>query len=113
MFIELTIFSISACCWMSLFTFNIFANSFLTDSVVRNKRNNLPLILLSIDFYKASDSISTDHTKKFLEIFEFPEVFIKAYMQLARNGTVQLEINSKLSEDLKLLKGTAQGNPKS
>ena len=77
------------------------------------KKNNRPLILLSTDFYKAFDSISIDHTEKCLEIFEFPEEFIKAYMRLARNGTVQFEVNSELSEDVKLLKGTAQGDPKS
>ena len=77
------------------------------------KKNNLPLILLSTDFYKAFDSISIDHTEKCLEIFQFPEEFIKAYMRLARNGTVQFEVNSELSDDVQLLKGTAQGDPKS
>ena len=54
-----------------------------------------------------------DHTEKCLEIFGFPEEFIKAYMQLARNGTVQFEVHSELSEDVRLLRGTAQGDPKS
>ena len=76
------------------------------------KRNNLPLILLSTDFYKAFDSIRIDHTEKCLEICGFPEEFIKAYMRLARNGTIQFEVNSELSEDVRLLKGTAQGDPK-
>ena len=77
------------------------------------KRNNLPLILLSTDFYKAFDSISIDHTERCLELYEFPNSFKKAYMRLARNGTVQFEVNSELSEDIPLLKGTSQGNPKS
>ena len=77
------------------------------------KRKNLPLILLSTDFYKAFDSISIDHTERCLEIYEFPNNFKKAYMRLARNGTVQFEVNSELSEDNPLLKGTAQGDPKS
>ena len=33
-------------------------------------------------------------------------------MRYARNGTVQFEINSELSKNIKLLIGTAQGDPK-
>ena len=54
-----------------------------------------------------------DHTEKCLEIFGYLEEFIKAYMRLERNGKVQFEVHSELSKDVRLLKGTAQGDPKS
>ena len=77
------------------------------------KKHNRPLILISTDFYKAFDSVSIQHLENCLQFYQFPQQFIQAFMRLARNGTVQFEVNSQLSGDYKVQKGTGQGDPKS
>ena len=76
------------------------------------KKQNLPLILISTDFYKAFDSIAHKHIENCLEIYGFPDEFKTAFMRLTK-GTVQFEVNGELSEDVEVLKGTGQGDPKS
>ena len=44
---------------------------------------------------------------------EFPENFIKAFMKLVNNGTLQVEVNNSKSADYRILSGTGQGDPKS
>ena len=89
------------------------ASRTVLDVTQHAKKNNLPLILISTDFYKAFDSISIDHIENCLQLYEFPPAFIQAFMRLARNGTAQFEVNSQLSDDQQILKGTGQGDPKS
>ena len=76
-------------------------------------RNNNPLIVLSTDFKKAFDSIDIQHIENCLKIYGLPSSFIQAYMRLARNGTLQYEVNSSVSEDMPIDAGTGQGDPKS
>ena len=75
--------------------------------------NNKPLVALSTDLYKAFDTVSIEHIQRSLEFFQFPEDYIKAFMVLAKDGTLQFEINGNLSGDFQLNRGTGQGDPKS
>ena len=59
------------------------------------------------------DSISLDHIENCLKIYNFPDVFTEAFMRLARDGTVQFEVNNLLSWICTINKGTGQGDPKS
>ena len=77
------------------------------------QKNNIPLIAISTDFFKAFDSIAIQHIENCLELYQFPQQFSAAFMRMARNGTAQFEINSQLSDDHPLHKGTGQGDPKS
>ena len=77
------------------------------------QKNNIPLIAISTDFFKAFDSIAIQHIENCLELYQFPQQFNAAFMRMARNGTAQFEINSQLSDDHPLHKGTGQGDPKS
>ena len=89
------------------------ASRTVLDSIHYAKNHDLPLVLISTDFFKAFDSISHQHIENCLKLYEFPEQFVKAFMRLARNGTAQFEVNSGMSEDHPILKGTGQGDPKS
>ena len=73
------------------------------------KKHNCPLILISTDFYKAFDSVSIQHLENCLQFYQFPQQFTQAFMRLAKNGTVQFEVNSQLSGDYLVQKGTGQG----
>ena len=89
------------------------ASRTVLDAIHHAKLNNLPLLLISTDFFKAFDSIAIQHIENCLNLYQFPEPFVKAYMRLANNGTVQFDVNSALSQDHPVLKGTGQGDPKS
>ena len=85
----------------------------IIDTLRHANQNNQPLVILSTDLYKAFDTVSLCHIERCLDFFEFPEKYKKAFMTLARNGTLQFEINGQLSDDVVLDRGTGQGDPKS
>ena len=89
------------------------ASRTVLDVAQHSKKHNCPLILISTDFYKAFDSVSIQHLENCLQFYQFPQQFTQAFMRLAKNGTVQFEVNSQLSGDYKVQKGTGQGDPKS
>ena len=74
---------------------------------------NKPLMILSTDFSTAFDSITFNHIENSLRFMEFPANFIKAFMKLVNNGTLQVEVNNNKSADYQILSGTGQGDPKS
>ena len=85
----------------------------IIDTLKHANQNNQPLIVLSTDLYKAFDTISLNHIERCLEFFNFPPNYRKAFMKMARNGTLQFEVNGHLSNDFDLNRGTGQGDPKS
>ena len=85
----------------------------IIDTLRHANQNIQPLVILSTDLYKAFDTVSLCHIERCLDFFEFPEKYKKAFMTLARNGTLQFEINGQLSDDVVLNRGTGQGDPKS
>ena len=80
----------------------------IIDTILHANQNNQPLIVLSTDLYKAFDTISLDHIERSMDFLEFPAKYKNAFMRLARNGTLQFEINGHLSEDFHLNRGTGQ-----
>ena len=64
-----------------------------------------------VDFRKAFDSISHDFTKKSLKAFNFPNKFIKVIKNMLRNSTVKINLNNHQSKNVKIGKGTKQGDP--
>ena len=89
------------------------ASRTVLDAIHHAKLHNLPLLLISTDFFKAFDSIAIQHIENCLNLYQFPEPFVKAFMRLANNGSVQFDVNSVLSQDHPVQKGTGQGDPKS
>ena len=51
------------------------ASRTVIDVILHAKRNHLPLIIISTDFYKAFDSIAHCHIQACLEVFQFPSCF--------------------------------------
>ena len=85
----------------------------IIDTLKHANLNNQPLVVLSTDLYKAFDTISLSHIERCLEFFNFPPKYRRAFMKMARNGTLQFEVNGHLSDDFDLNRGTGQGDPKS
>ena len=89
------------------------ASRSIIDAIKLARMDNLPLIIISTDFYKAFDSVALDHIENSLKFYDFPQEFVTAFMRLVRSGTVQFEVNGLLSDEHNLDKGTGQGDPKS
>ena len=89
------------------------ASRTVLDVIQHAKRNGLPLLVISTDFSKAFDSITHDHIDESLRLYSFPVKFRNAFMRLARNGTMQFEVNGSMSQDYNVRSGTGQGDPKS
>ena len=89
------------------------ASRTVLDVIQHANRTGQPLVVVSTDFSKAFDSISHNHIEESLRLYQFPEKFRIAFMRLARNGTMQFEINGNTSQDHQIKTGTGQGDPKS
>ena len=85
----------------------------MIDAITHAKSEGRPLMLLSTDFSTAFDSITFDHIENCLKYMDFPDIFIKAFMKLVNNGTLQVEVNNSKSADFEIRSGTGQGDPKS
>ena len=85
----------------------------MIDACVNARMEGKPPMLLSTDFSTAFDAITFSHIENSLKFMEFPENFIKAFMKLVTNGTLQVEFNNTTSADVQILSGTGQGDPKS
>ena len=73
--------------------------------------NNLPGIILNIDFEKAFDSISWQFIEKSLETFNFGQVFISYVKTLYTNISATVINNGQISEWFTLYRGVRQGCP--
>ena len=85
----------------------------MIDAMTHARMENKPLMILSTDFSTAFDAITFNHIENSLRFMEFPANFIKAFMKLVNNGTLQVEVNNNKSADYQILSGTGQGDPKS
>jgi exonuclease III len=83
-----------------------FDNIIILDHLIRE--NN---IILNIDIEKAFDSVSHDTIEIILQHLEFPEKFISLIMNLLRNAKAEINVNGKFSPQIKIGKGTRQGDP--
>ena len=80
------------------------ASRTVLDAIHHAKLHILPLLLISKDFFKAFDLIAVQHIENCVNLYQFPEPFIKAFMHLAKNVSVQFDVNSVLSQDHPVLK---------
>jgi len=85
----------------------------MIDAITHAKTEGRPLMILSTDFSTAFDSITFNHIENSLRFMEFPDNFIRDFMKLVNNGTLQVEVNNSKSADCRILSGTGQGDPKS
>ena len=81
------------------------------DIIYETKNQDIPGLLLSIDFQQAFDSISWKFVSKTLDYFNFGPSF-KSWIKLFQNGTESCILqNGFLSEYFYLQRGCRQGDP--
>ena len=81
------------------------------DILFETKSQNLPGLILSVDFEKAFDTVSWKFIEKVLDYFNFgPSV--KSWIKLFQNGSESCIIqNGHMSDFLQLKRGCRQGDP--
>ena len=81
------------------------------DILFETKEQNIPGLLLSIDFQQAFDSVSWKFISKTLDYFNFEPSF-KKWINIFQNGTESCILqNGFLSEFFYLQRGCRQGDP--
>lgn len=83
-----------------------FDNIIILDQLIKEKN-----IILSIDIEKAFDSVSHKTISIILNHLKFPKNFIDIIANFLSNAKAQIKINNKLTETIKIKKGTRQGDP--
>ena len=86
---------------------------FIYDTLVFTEQENIPGILLSIDFEKAFDSISWTFLFKALNLFNFGPCFIKWIRTFYSDITTCISVNGQFSEWFDIKRGVRQGDPSS
>ena len=89
------------------------ASRTVIDAVEAARRQQVPMIVIFTDLYKAFDTVDQEHIKRSFEVFKFPQKFQTAYNRLTKTALAQYEVNSMLSRQVKLERGTGQGDPMS
>ena len=83
----------------------------LYDLLHYTEKNNIPGLLLLIDFEKAFDSVAWSFITKVLDFFNFGES-IKAWIKLFyKNIKSCITVNGKISKWFKIFRGCRQGDP--
>ena len=75
------------------------------------EKNNIPGLLLSIDYQKAFDSVSWNFLEKALAFFNFGEDIIKWFSVLYNNATTTIFVNGQYSPYFNIERGVRQGDP--
>ena len=75
------------------------------------KNNNLPGIVLLIDFSKAFDSISYDYILSTLKVYGFCNYIISWIELLLQNFRSVTVLNGNIGEEIELGRGCRQGDP--
>ena len=93
---------------------NISSNyRFIYDTLVYTHNNDIPGMLLSIDFEKAFDSISWAFMFKAFEYFNFGPGFMKWIRTLYSNISSCVSINGQYTDWFQIERGVRQGDPSS
>ena len=93
---------------------NISSNiRFIYDTLIYTEENNIPGMLLSIDFEKAFDSISWSFLFRTLEFFNFGPIFIRWIRTFYSNIKSCISINGQYSDWFNIERGVRQGDPSS
>ena len=83
----------------------------LYDLIAHTEKNNIPGLLLLIDFEKAFDSVAWSFIHKVLDFFNFGEQFKRWISVFYKNTKSCVTVNGHLSSWFKLERGCRQGDP--
>ena len=85
----------------------------LYDTLVYTEKNNIPGMLLLVDFQKAFDSVSWSFLRKCLEYFQFGPDLIRWIKTFYCNANTCILINGQYSSWFPIERGVRQGDPAS
>ena len=83
----------------------------LYDTILLTEKENIPGLLLMIDFEKAFDSVSWVFIEKALKFFNFPNNIIVWFKIMYENANSCVSFNGQYSSWFKLYRGCRQGDP--
>ena len=83
----------------------------LYDTILLTEKENIPGLLLMIDFEKAFDSVSWSFIEKALTFFNFPNNIIAWFKILYKKANSCVSFNGQYSKWFKLHRGCRQGDP--
>lgn len=83
----------------------------LYDTILLTEKENIPGLLLMIDFEKAFDSVSWEFIEKALNFFNFPNSFISWFKILYKKANSCVSFNGQYSSWFELRRGCRQGDP--
>ena len=83
----------------------------LYDTILITENDNIPGLLLMIDFEKAFDSVSWSFIEKALNFFNFPESLINWFKVLYKKPLSCVSFNGQYSNWFSLQRGCRQGDP--
>ena len=83
----------------------------LYDTIVYTEKNNIPGMIVSIDFEKAFDSISWSFLQKSLEFFNFGPKFCQWIKTFYTDITSCISLNGQYSPWFPIERGVRQGDP--
>ena len=83
----------------------------LYDTILLTEKENIPGLLLMIDFEKAFDSVSWVFIEKALKFFNFPNNIISWFKILYKKANSCVSFNGQYSNWFKLHRGCRQGDP--
>ena len=83
----------------------------LYDTILTTEKENIPGLLLMVDFEKAFDSVSWSFIERSLLFFNFPDCIIQWFKVLYNNASSCISFNGQYSEWFKLHRGCRQGDP--
>ena len=81
------------------------------DIMLHTEINNIPGLLMSIDYQKAFDTISWHFIEQAMEFFNFGEIFINYFKTMYKNASSNIFINGQYSSWFNINRGVRQGDP--
>ena len=81
------------------------------DLMIHTEINNIPGLLMSIDYQKAFDSISWKFIEQSMDFFNFGDTFIGYFKTMYKNANANIFINGQYSSRFNVNRGVRQGDP--
>ena len=88
-----------------------FSTHTIRDLIFYSKKENLPIIMLCLDYTQALDSVNFIFIHKTFELFNFGEQFRKWLKVIYNEGESCISNNGYVSESFKIKRSTRQGDP--
>merc|ERR1712240_2649 len=83
----------------------------LHDTILLTEKENIPGLLLMVDFEKAFDSVSWFFIEKALKFFNFPNSIISWFKILYKKANTCVSFNGQYSSWFEIRRGCRQGDP--